>query len=356
MPLQKLIYDSTEQEIINAIAANKRSLAQSIILLSPKAEPFLKSMSIKAKSITQQRFGNTIQLFAPLYLSNECNNICTYCGFSFENKIPRKTLTDKEIVEEALFLKNKGFEHILLVTGEDNHHVGVKYLLEAIALLKPIFANISIEVQPLEVSDYKLLKEAGVYAVVVYQETYNIQRYAQYHPKGKKANYTYRLNTSDRIGQAQIHKIGLGILLGLADWRIDAAYLLIHLNYLQKKYWQSRFSVSFPRLRPHEGNLEIAFPSTEKNLLQLITAFRLADADLEIVLSTRERAAFREELIHCGITTMSAGSKTNPGGYAQKENALEQFAIDDDRPVHQIAEILTQNQLQPIWKDWDRFE
>lgn len=326
-----------------------------LVLVSPVAAPYLEQMVAKSAALTRKRFGNTMQLYAPLYLSNECQNICTYCGFSMTNQMPRKTLTDAEIIQEAEALKKLGFEHILLVTGEANKTVGVEYISHAIDLLKPNFAQISIEVQPLEESEYRLLHEKGLHAVLVYQETYRKETYRQYHPKGKKANYEYRLDTPDRLGRAGIHKIGLGVLLGLEDWRVDSVFAAMHLDYLQRKYWQTRYSISFPRMRPFEGGEFEVFPMSERELLQLISAWRLFREDVELSLSTRERAYFRNHACKLGITSMSAGSRTEPGGYSQPDVALEQFEIDDNRSPKEIAEMLRSQQMDVIWKDWDPY-
>lgn len=322
-------------------------------LISTKTTPFLEQLIQKSKQITQERFGSTIQLYAPLYLSNECQNICTYCGFSLTNKIPRKTLSDSEILQEIEVLKSFGFDAVLLVTGEHDKRVGIDYLINAVRIVKQHFSQVSIEVQPLETDDYMKLKNAGVYSVLVYQETYNKDVYKQTHPKGKKANFEFRLATPDRIGAAEMYKIGLGVLFGLSDdWRTEAIELANHLSQLQKKYWQSKFSISFPRLRPFEGEFEPKAHLSEKELLQLICAFRICFPDVELSLSTRERPAFRDIAIECGITSMSAGSKTEPGGYSNSE-ALKQFEIHDERTPQQIAAMIQSKNYEVVWKDWD---
>ncbi|MFN8283268.1 MAG: 2-iminoacetate synthase ThiH [Chitinophagales bacterium] len=322
-------------------------------LISSETTPFLNKLIQQSAKITKERFGSTIQLFAPLYLSNECQNICTYCGFSFTNKIPRKTLNDAEILQEIEVLKLHGFDSVLLVTGEHDKHVGVDYLLHAVQLVKQHFAQVSIEVQPLETEDYIKLKNAGVYSVLVYQETYSKDVYKQTHPKGKKANFDYRIATPDRIGAAEMYKIGLGVLFGLSnDWRTEALQLAIHLDALQKKYWQSKFSISFPRLRPFEGEFEPQAHLSEKELIQLICAFRISFPDVELSLSTRERPEFRDIAVECGITSMSAGSKTEPGGYSNS-NALKQFDIHDERTPEEIASMIKSKNYEVVWKDWD---
>ncbi|MDO8999891.1 MAG: 2-iminoacetate synthase ThiH [Bacteroidota bacterium] len=348
------IYSKNKQDVINALAANKPTLEDFKALISPAAEMYIEQMANKSSALTQKRFGKTIQLFAPMYLSNECNNICTYCGFSLDNKVKRKTLSDAELILEVEAIKQQGFNHILLVTGESNHTVNIDYFLNAINLIKSSFANISIEFQPLEVEEYKKLHEAGVYSVLVYQETYHQEVYKVYHPKGKKSNFSYRLETPDRVGEAQIHKIGLGVLLGLEDWRVDSFFCALHLDYLQKTYWKTKYSISFPRMRPAEGIIEPNVIVNDKNLVQLLSAYRLLNEDVELSISTRESEHFRNNVIPLGVTSMSAGSKTNPGGYSVEPTSLEQFEISDDRTVKQISDLITQSGYQPVYKDWDR--
>lgn len=347
------VYGKTAKDVEVALASRKRNLEDFKALISPAAVPYLEQMAQLSNALTQKRFGKTIQMYAPMYLSNECNNICTYCGFSFDNKVLRKTLTDKEIIQEVEAIKATGFNHILLVTGEANRTVHVDYFKNAVELIKPHFANISIEVQPLETDEYKIMHDVGVYSVLMYQETYHEEVYKQYHPKGKKSNFQYRLETPERIGDAKIHKMGLGVLLGLEDWRIESFYCALHLDYLQKKYWQTKFSISFPRLRPAEGSIEPNVIVSDKELAQLIFAYRIFNEDVELSLSTRESENFRNNIISLGITSMSAGSKTNPGGYAVEPESLEQFEISDERSAQEIAELIQNAGYEPVWKDWD---
>jgi len=348
------IYSTSASEVERSLTKIKRNLDDFLVLISPAAQGYLELMAQKSHELTKKRFGKTIQMYAPLYLSNECQNICTYCGFSLDNKIKRKTLSDSEIKIEAQALKNLGFDHVLLVTGEANYTVNINYFLNAIEQIKAQFANISVEVQPLSQEDYERLHKAGVYSVLVYQETYHQEVYKKYHTKGKKSNFDYRLDTPDRIGKAGIHKIGLGVLLGLEDWRTDSFFNALHLYYLQKTYWQTKYSVSFPRLRPAEGIIEPNFIMDDKDLTQLICAYRLWNEDLEISISTRENEKFRNNIIPIGTTSMSAGSKTNPGGYVVDPQSLEQFEISDERPVAEIAQIISQKGYEPVWKDWDK--
>lgn len=352
--IQAKIYTVTPQEVECSLNKPKRNIEDFLVLISPAASPYLEQMAVMSRTITQKRFGKTIQMYAPMYLSNECQNICTYCGFSLDNKLRRKTLTDSEILKETKAIKSAGFDHVLLVTGEANQIVNINYFLNAIQLIKNEFSNISVEVQPLSAEEYIRLHGAGVYSVLVYQETYHRDVYKQYHPKGKKSNFDFRLETPDRVGIAGIHKIGLGVLLGLEDWRTDSFFNALHLDYLQKKYWQSKYSVSFPRLRPAEGIIEPNFIMDDKDMVQLICAYRLWNEDLEISISTRENEKFRDNIISLGATSMSAGSKTNPGGYVVDRESLEQFETSDERSAGEVANVISNTGYEPVWKDWDK--
>ena len=350
------IFEKTEADVIRALNRTKRTLEDFKALISPAAQPFLEEMAQLSSAITKKRFGNTIQMYAPMYLSNECQNICTYCGFSLTNKIPRRTLTDVEIIKEAEYLKSKGYDHILLVTGEANKTVGVDYINKAIQLVKPYFSNISIEVQPLDQDEYALLAKNGLYAVLVYQETYHRAEYKKHHPKGKKSNFNYRIETPDRLGKAEVHKIGLGALFGLEDWRADSFFTALHLKYLQKTYWKTKYSISFPRLRPFSGGLEPKVEMTDRDLVQLICAYRLMDEDVELSISTRETPVFRDNIVNLGVTSISAESKTNPGGYTVEPETLEQFEISDERSTEMITSMLKNRGLEAVWKDWEYFK
>ncbi|GAA3590909.1 2-iminoacetate synthase ThiH [Flavivirga amylovorans] len=352
--LEKEIYEVTAQDVENVLLKEKIELEDFKTLISPAAKPYIEQMAQRSNAITKKRFGNTIQMYIPMYLSNECQNICTYCGFSMDNGIRRKTLSDAEILKEVEYIKKLGYDHILLVTGEANKTVGVPYIKHAIDLIRSQFSNISIEVQPLDQEDYETLISAGLYAVLVYQETYHKATYKTHHPKGRKSNFDYRLDTPDRLGKAGIHKIGLGALFGLEDWRVDSFYTALHLKYLQKTYWKTKYSISFPRLRPHLGGLDPKVEMTDTDLVQLICAYRLLDEDVELSLSTRESETFRNHCIHLGITSMSAESKTNPGGYSVEPESLEQFEISDERNTEQIKQMIQSQGYEVVWKDWSK--
>lgn len=258
-----------------------------------------------------------------------------------------------EIMREVAVIKDMGYEHVLLVTGEDNVTVHVDYFKKALELIRPHFAHISMEVQPMDLEDYEQLTPYGLNTVLVYQETYHREDYKKHHPKGKKSNFKYRLETPDRLGQAGIHKMGLGVLIGLEDWRTDCFFTALHLNYLEKRYWQSKYSLSFPRLRPFSGGLEPKVEMNDRELVQLICAYRLFNEEVELSISTRESPRFRNNIIKLGITSISAGSKTNPGGYAVEPESLEQFEISDERSPAEIARVISQQGYEPVWKDWD---
>jgi 2-iminoacetate synthase len=358
--VRQSIYGKTAADVERALARTHRDLEDFSALISPAAAPYLEEMAQVSNRLTQKRFGKIIQLYIPLYLSNECQNICTYCGFSYDNKIRRRTLTAGELLTEARAIRDMGFGHVLLVSGEANHTVGVDYFVRALDVVRAHFSHISMEVQPLDREDYSLLMEHGLNTVLVYQETYNREDYKLHHLKGKKSIFGYRLSTADRLGEAGIHKIGLGVLIGLEDWRTDSWFTALHLQYLERKYWRTKYSLSFPRLRPFEGEererpygLQPKVEMKDRELIQLICAYRLLDEEVELSLSTRESPVFRDHAVRLGITAMSAGSRTNPGGYVVDPGSLEQFEIDDDRSPAVIAGMIRRQGYEAVWKDWD---
>ncbi|MDR3189253.1 MAG: 2-iminoacetate synthase ThiH [Prevotellaceae bacterium] len=353
--IQSRIYAKTAGDVERALNSDRRSVEDFMALVSPAAQAYLEPMARLSRRYTQQRFGNTIQLYIPLYLTNSCMNHCVYCGFNHSNSIRRIILTDEQILREAEAIKRMGdFQHILLVTAENPRDAGAGYIENAIRLLKPYFASISMEVQPLKEAEYRQLSEAGLNAVYCYQETYRKATYGRYHPKGMKSKFDWRLDGFDRMGRAGVHKIGLGILVGLEDWRTDATLMALHLRYLQKCYWQTKYSLSFPRMRPHEGgDFQPNVIMSDRELAQLIFACRIFDHDAEIALSTRESPTFRDNMAGLGVTSLSAGSKTDPGGYAVYRSELEQFAISDSRTPDEILASVRGQGYEAVWKDWD---
>jgi 2-iminoacetate synthase len=326
-----------------------------LALVSPAAEDYLEEMARSAHQLTIQRFGPTIRLYAPLYLSNYCTNSCYYCGFNKNNKSERTRLTVEQSLEEADIIASEGFRDLLLVSSEDRQFISVDYLTELAGKLREKFASISIEIYQLNRDEYARLFKAGIEGVTLYQETYDRQAYKFYHPAGPKSDYDKRLKSPDYIAAAGMREVGLGVLLGLTDWRVETLALAEHAHYLVKRYWQSHISFSFPRLRPapQVGSSQFRHLLGDKNLVQMITALRLCFADAGLVLSTRERAQLRDRLVKLGITKFSAGSKTNPGGYSGRCHATEQFQIDDNRNPAQVAAMIRRHGFEPVWKDWD---
>ena len=349
------IATKTTADVERALARPKGqvSLDDFQALISPAAAAYLEEMAALSHALTVERFGYTQQLYAPLYLSNTCSNVCTYCGFSATNRIPRKVLSEAEILQELAAVKAMGMDHILFVTGEANLRVGVPYLTRAFELARDRFSSLSMEVQPMDQPAYETLIAAGLSAVLVYQETYNRETYALHHLKGMKRDFDYRLETPDRLGRAGIKKIGLGALYGLDDWRVDSFFVATHLRYLEQTYWRTKYSLSFPRIRPHAGAFQPKSVMSDRDLVQLICAYRLLSQVVEISLSTRESEVFRDHACQLGVTSMSAGSKTNPGGYSVSPQALEQFEISDERSAAEVAVMIRRGGYEVVWKDWD---
>lgn len=339
------------------IALSKKScnVDDFMALISPAAIPYLEDMARLSRFYTQERFGKVMSMYIPMYITNSCTNHCVYCGFNHNNPMPRTILTMNEIEQECIAIKKLApFENLLIVTGENPRDAGVEYLEKALCTARPYFNNLSIEVMPLKSEDYYRLTQSGLNGVVCFQETYNKERYKIYHPKGMKSNYEWRLNGYDRMGQAGIHKIGMGVLIGLEDWRTDVTFMALHLQYLRKHYWQTRYSVNFPRLRPSAGGFPPNVIMNDCELAQLIFAFRIFDHDVDISVSTRETPYFRNHIATLGATSMSAGSKTEPGGYFCYPQALEQFSVSDERSPADVAKALRNMQYEVVWKDWDK--
>ena len=349
-------------------------------LIAPKNNAELDCLAVRARALTLQHFGRTMRLFAPLYLSNECINSCRYCGFSRENPILRVTLSVDEVVKEARHLALAGFRQLLLVAGEHPKFVNRDYLADCIRALGDDFSSISIEIAPMETEDYVPIVEAGAEGLVVYQETYNRAIYDQLHLAGPKRDFAWRLACPERGYDAGFRRIGIGALFGLAPWREEAIALAAHLEYLLKRCWKSSLTVSVPRLRPAAGEFRPRFPISDRDLVHLVCALRVVFPKIGIVLSTREPAALRDLLIHVGVTMMSAGSHTEPGGYTGQgrekvhrtvrgrivppdlvdatndrddDVATAQFEIGDSRSPKEIAAVLRRNGIEPVWKDWD---
>ncbi|OEF27189.1 2-iminoacetate synthase ThiH [Vibrio rumoiensis] len=346
------IYSKTTADVERALSKKKLDLEDFKALISPSAESYIEQMAQQSYALTRQRFGFNINFYIPLYLSNLCANACTYCGFSMENKIKRKTLNSTEIDDEISAIKAMNFDSVLLVTGEHETKVGMNYFRQVLPQIKSQFSYLAMEVQPLDQHEYQELKTLGLDAVMVYQETYHPSTYAKHHLRGNKQDFYYRLETPDRLAKAGIDKIGLGALIGLEEWRADCFFTAAHLQYLERHYWQTRYSISFPRLRPCEGALQPKSVMTDKQLVQLICAYRLFNHEVELSISTREQASFRDNILPLGVTHISAASKTQPGGYANVEVELEQFSISDERSAFDVAQAVKNKGYEVVWTDW----
>ncbi len=352
-----MIMSRTENDVKRALAKKGTLKVEDFMaLISPAAAPYLEQMAALSQRYTMERYGKTISLFVPLYLTNSCLNGCVYCGFHASNPMKRTILTEEEIENEFKAIKRLGpFDNLLMVTGENPKKAGVEYLSRALDIAKKYFSNLQLEVMPLAAEEYRTLTEHGLNGVICFQETYNRERYQIYHPKGMKSNFEWRVNGFDRMGQAGVHKIGMGVLIGLEDWRVDVVMMMRHLRYLQKNYWRTRYSVNFPRMRPSEnGGFQPNVIISDREFAQLQFATRIFDHDVDISLSTREPAYMRDNLATLGVTTMSAESKTEPGGYYSYPQALEQFHVSDERSAAEVVAALKRVGREAIWKDWDR--
>lgn len=324
------------------------------VLISEAASPRLDEMAALSRHFTAERFGKTISMYIPMYVGNACTNKCVYCGFNHDNPMERTVLSLQQVEDECRAIRKLApFENLLIVAGEYPSICGVDYLEKVLRVCRPYFNNLTIEVQPMRSADYSRLVKAGLNGVVCFQETYHKDSYGKYHPRGMKSFFDWRLNGFDRMGEAAVHKIGMGALLGLEDWRGDVIMLARHLRYLQKKYWKSRFSVNFPRMRPSESGFKPKSIITDRQLAQLTFAFRLFDHDADISLSTREPALFRDNMATLGVTSMSAGSRTEPGGYTHPSEELEQFEVCDSRSPEEVDAAIRRVGYQPVYKDWD---
>jgi len=342
---------------MNILNKQKQFLKDLEILLSDKAQLYLDELALRSKEITVQRFGKIINLYAPVYLSNECENECLYCGFNKNIEQGRKTLTFEEAKKEFSFLKNTGLTSVLILTGESSDKVGIEYLVQVIRIAREYFPNVSLEIYPTTEENYRKLVEAGATGLTIYQETYHELTYKEVHPRGKKSNYKWRLEAPERALKAGFRKIGLGVLLGLYDWRKDIISLAEHIKFLEKKYWRAEFLISFPRLRYYPDAFNVPNPVSDREFVQIIFALRLCFPDLGFVLSTREPAELRDNLIGYGITQMSAGSKTNPGGYMNNCMSGEQFSTSDKRNIKTVIQSIFNKNFDPVLKDWDdKFE
>lgn len=345
---------STPADVERALVCDAPGPRELAALLSPAADPFLEVMAQRALALTQRRFGRTISMYAPLYLSNYCTNGCAYCGFASDRVQPRRRLESPEAEEELAMLKEMGFEEVLLLTGERTSHAGFDYLLACVSLAAQRFHAVGVEAFPMTTREYALLAEAGCSGVTVYQETYDPRRYVRLHRWGPKKEYLDRLEAPARAMEAGMRTVGMGVLLGLSDPVFDVVCLLLHAGHLQRIHWKSGITLSFPRLRPQAGDFHSEFPVDEAWLARLIFAFRIILPDVPLLLSTRERPEFRDGMAGLGISKMSAGSRTTVGGYGAAESMSEgQFEVSDKRSVPEVCTMLRNRGLDPVFKNWD---
>jgi len=343
---------ATPADVHRALAAPHRGLDELAVLLSPAAADRLEDLAAAAHRLTIRRFGRVVRLFAPLYLSNECASTCTYCGFSSANDVVRRTLTPTEAAGEARALKERGFRHVLLVSGEHGRIVSREYLAECIRAVTTEVPSVSVEVQVWDTATYRGLVDAGCEGLVVYQETYDRKTYAATHLKGKKRNYEWRLGAPDRGAAAGMRQLGIGALVGLHDdWRADALTTAAHAQALVRRWWRCQITISVPRLRPAAGGYQPASPVSDRDMAQLACALRLVLPDVGLSLSTREAPALRDGLLRLGFTQMSAGSHTEPGGYSEPSDAEPQFEISDTRTPDEVAGALRDAGYEPVWMD-----
>jgi 2-iminoacetate synthase len=360
-------------QIDSALATPSAELRAFRRLLEPCDVRGLEELARRSASVTRRHFGKTMRMFAPLYLSNECINSCAYCGFSRDNAILRVTLEIEQVAAEARHLAAEGFRNVLLVAGEHPKFVSGGYLQKCLERLTGEIPSLSLEVAPMETEEYLPLVAAGAEGLVVYQETYDRSVYPELHTAGPKKDYDWRLDAPERAHAAGFRRLGIGVLFGLSDWRGEATALAAHLFHLQRVCWTSQITVSLPRLRPAAGSFEPRFAFDDRDLTQLICALRVSFPQVGIILSTREPAPLRDALAPLGITMMSAGSHTEPGGYTGQgaeqlhqtvkgkmieatcgsTSATEQFSISDDRTPAEVASMLATRGLEPVWKDWD---
>ncbi|XPV74983.1 MAG: 2-iminoacetate synthase ThiH [Desulfovibrio sp.] len=329
-----------------------------LTLLAPAARERLEQMAQKAHQLTVQHFGKTIQFFTPLYLSNYCTNHCVYCGFNARTGIARKHLTMDEIRQEAEAISATGMKHLLILTGEAPKIATVEYLEESMEVLREYFPSVSIEIYAMDEEQYSRMVAAGVDGLTLYQETYNREAYEQLHPAGPKKDFLFRLDAPERGCRAGMRVVNIGALLGLDDWRRDSFFTGIHAAWLQKNYPSTDISISLPRMRPHAGEFQPVSIADDSDLVQVMLAQRLFLPHCGITISTREGAAFRDNIVPLGVTKMSAGVLTTVGGHsddAEDEESTGQFDISDTRSLDDMCAAIRSKSYQPVFKDWQPF-
>lgn len=346
--------DYTASDVIRTIESDRCSLEDFKALLSPAAEPFLEQIARKARLETRKHFGNSAYFFTPIYISNYCENYCIYCGFNCHNKIKRAKLSMEEIHEEMKAIAETGLEEILILTGESRKASDVKYIGEACKIAKKYFKNIGIEVYPMNSDEYRYLRECGADYVTVFQETYNSDKYETLHLAGHKRIFPYRFNAQERALMGGMRGVAFAALLGLDDFRKDALGTGMHAYLIQRKYPWAEISISCPRLRPIINNASINPKDVhEKQLLQIMCAYRIFLPFAGMTISTRERAEFRDNVVGLAATKISAGVSTGIGSHSESEDKGDaQFEIADTRGLEEIYESLKKRGIQPVMNDY----
>jgi 2-iminoacetate synthase len=343
---------ASDADVTAALGREHRDLTDLAALLSPAATARLEELAQAARQVTLRRFGRAVRLYAPLYVSNACLSTCTYCGFAKGLPIARRTLTVDEVEREARLLADRGFRHLLLVSGEHRVEVSADYLAAIVARLRPFLPSLSIETQTWSDDTYARLVGAGLEGVVHYQETYDRARYAEVHAAGWKRDFDRRLNSTELAGVAGVRRLGIGALLGLAaDWRAEVLAVAAHAAFLLRAFWRTEVSVSLPRIKPSAAGYQPLVPVPDPEYVQALAALRLYEPEAGIVLSTREPAVLRDGLVRIAVTQLSAGSSTEPGGYSRPGEATEQFSISDERSPAEVAAMLVAAGYEPVWKD-----
>jgi len=312
----------------------------------------LEKLSLKARRITDYFFGRTILLYTPLYISDYCRNGCLYCGFSALNKIKRKKLSYREIEKEMSEIRNKGFNTILILTGEDRYHSSFEYILNTIKIARKYFSEILIEVYPLNEDEYRKLVENGLTGVTLYQETYDKNLYKKVHLFGPKKDFRWRLDAIERALKSKVKEINIGPLLGLnKNWQFDVYMTLMHARYIEKNYPDVEISISYPRIQRSFSKTKV-YPVSDKDFVKTIIITRIFLPRVQINISTREPPYIRDNLIGFGVTKMSAESKTVVGGHYITSNKEKQFEINDNRTLEEIMSVIRTKNYRPEFNNW----
>lgn len=350
----------TADDVVRALAKETCGIEEFKALLSPAAQPFLEEMAERAKTETSRHFGNTVYIFTPLYIANYCENYCIYCGFNCYNDIKRKKLSYEEMEKEMKIIAESGMEEILLLTGESRKVSSVEYIGEACKIARKYFKNIGVEIYPVNVDEYRYLHECGVDYVTVFQETYDADKYETLHLLGHKRVFPYRFDAQERALMGGVRGVGFSALLGLSDFRKDALATALHVYYLQRKYPHGEFSLSCPRLRPIINNEQINPRDVgERQLCQVLCAYRIFLPYVGITVSSRESESFRNGIVKIAATKISAGVSTGIGDHEEKYEGKEvddagdeQFEIADDRSFAQMYKDIEGEGLQPVINDY----